>query len=119
MLTEFGRCLRKLRIDRGELLRDMAQKLNVSSAYLSAVETGKRSVPASWTKQIATQYSLTQDEIRNLMDAAELSAQEVRISFAQATDNQKQAALSFAKALDGLSDDDLKKIMEVVHGKKR
>lgn len=119
MLTEFGRYLRKLRIDRGELLRDMAQKLNVSSAYLSAVETGKRNIPLNWTKQIATLYSLTPNEIDDLTEAAEQSAQEIRISFAQATDSQKQAALSFAKALDGLSDDDLKRIMEVVHGKKR
>ena len=44
MLTEFGKILRKLRIDRQELLRDMAKNLEVSSAYLSAVETGKRKI---------------------------------------------------------------------------
>ena len=45
MLTEFGKCLRKIRIDKAELLKDMAEKLQVTSAYLSAVEHGKREIP--------------------------------------------------------------------------
>ena len=45
MLTEFGKALRKIRIDRQQLLKDMANKLGVSSAYLSAVENGKRRMP--------------------------------------------------------------------------
>ena len=38
MLTSFGKTLRKLRIDNEELLKDMALKLGVTLAYLSAVE---------------------------------------------------------------------------------
>lgn len=45
MLTRFGKQLRKLRIDREERLKDMADRLNVTTAYLSAVENGKRTVP--------------------------------------------------------------------------
>ena len=52
MLTEFGKFLRKIRIDRQELLRDMAGTLGVSVAYLSAVENGKRNVPVSWINKI-------------------------------------------------------------------
>lgn len=44
-LTEFGKFSRKLRIDNGELLKDMAIKLNVTVSYLSAVEIGKRNIP--------------------------------------------------------------------------
>ena len=42
MLTSLGKFLRKLRIDNNELLKDMAQKLNVSVSFLSAVENGKK-----------------------------------------------------------------------------
>ena len=42
MLTSFGKFCRKLRINNGELLYDMAEKLDVSSAFLSKVENGKR-----------------------------------------------------------------------------
>ena len=66
MLTEFGKILRKLRIDRQELLRDMAKNLEVSSAYLSAVETGKRKIPIDWCSKISTLYKLDPDTIREL-----------------------------------------------------
>ncbi|KHF28295.1 Helix-turn-helix domain protein [Anoxybacillus sp. BCO1] len=51
MLTEFGRFCRKLRIDNGELLKHMADKLGVTSSYLSAVENGKRNVPQDWVEK--------------------------------------------------------------------
>ena len=38
MLTSLGKFLRKLRIDRGEILKDMADKLGVTVSFLSAVE---------------------------------------------------------------------------------
>ena len=38
MVNNFGKFCRKLRIDKGELLYDMATKLEVSSAFLSKVE---------------------------------------------------------------------------------
>lgn len=42
MLTAFGKELRKLRIMAGELIRDMAARLDVTASYLSGVdaETG-------------------------------------------------------------------------------
>lgn len=41
MLTEFGKVLRSIRISRHELLKDMADKLKITSAQLSSIETGK------------------------------------------------------------------------------
>jgi len=38
MLTSLGQFLRKLRLERGEILKTMADKLGVTSAFLSAVE---------------------------------------------------------------------------------
>lgn len=118
MLTAFGRFLRKLRIDRQELLKDMSAKLNVSSAYLSAVETGKRKIPASWVSIISNLYHLSKDEQADLQDAYELSAQEVRINLVNASDYKREAAISFAKALDGLDDKALKKIMDTMKKKR-
>lgn len=58
-LTEFGKFLRKLRIDNGELLKDMSIKLNVTPSFLSMVETGRRSVPKKWEEEIEKIYSLS------------------------------------------------------------
>lgn len=118
MLTAFGRFLRKLRIDHDELLKDMATKLSVSSAYLSAVETGKRKIPTSWVKIISELYRLGKDEQANLQDAYELSAQEVRINLANTSDYQREVAISFAKKLDGLDDKTLKNIMDAMRKKR-
>lgn len=119
MLTEFGKILRKIRIDNQELLKDMAKKLGVSSAYLSAVETGKRKVPSDWVPKVAALYTLDRESKDELELACEQSAQEVKISLAKATGLQREAAISFAKALEGLDDQKLKKIMEVVDERRR
>ena len=46
-MTPFGRRLRELRRERGQTLKAMAAALHVSSAYLSALEHGRRGRPAS------------------------------------------------------------------------
>lgn len=111
MLTEFGKALRKIRIDRQQLLRDMADKLGVSSAYLSAVETGKRRIPQDWVSKIASIYSLSCEEQADLQSAADNSVFDVTISLVNASEQKRNAVLSFARALDGLNDEDLKRIM--------
>lgn len=118
MLTNFGKALRKIRIDHDELLRDMAVALGVSSAYLSAVETGKRRIPDDWINKISLHYHLTPDEHAELLQAAEESAQEVRISLQDASDVKRGAVLTFARTLDRLSDEELKKIMQTMREKR-
>ena len=54
MITEFGKELRKLRIDRGEILKTMAEKINVTSSYLSAIECGKRNIPADLIQKLTS-----------------------------------------------------------------
>lgn len=117
MLTEFGKALRKIRIDRQQLLRDMADKLGVSSAYLSAVETGKRRIPQDWVSKIASIYSLSCEEQADLQSAADNSVFDVTISLVNASEQKRNAVLSFVRALDGLNDEDLKRIMASMKGK--
>ena len=45
-MTPFGREIRKMRSERGVTLSDMAKALQVSPAYLSALEHGKRGKPS-------------------------------------------------------------------------
>ena len=64
MITSVGKYLRKLRIDNGEILRDMADVLNVSSAFLSAVENGKKKMPTLWLPKLQKNYNLTDGSVR-------------------------------------------------------
>ena len=56
MLTSIGRFLRKLRIDNGEILKDMAEALGGSSAFLSAVENGKKKMTEGWIEKLKSIY---------------------------------------------------------------
>jgi transcriptional regulator with XRE-family HTH domain len=70
MLTEFGKFTRKLRVDNDELLKYMADKLGVSSSYLSSVETGKRKTPVEWVDKISQLYNLDEhmkSKLKNLI----------------------------------------------------
>jgi len=114
MLTELGKILRKIRIDRQELLRDMAETLGVSAAYLSAVENGKRNAPVAWIDKIIQAYRLNPDVAKQLRTAFDESKDELRISLQRVSAQQRNTAISFAKALEGLSDEELERIMKVV-----
>ena len=119
MLTQFGIMLRKIRIERQELLKDMAGKLDVSSAYLSAVETGKRRIPQNWVTIISEEYALDKKSADALQEAADNFALEITISLDGVSPAKREAVLSFAKALDGLSDDELTRIMSAMKKKGR
>ena len=62
-MTPFGDRMRKLRAERGVTLKDMAEALGVSSAYLSALEHGKRGRPG-WhlIQRILAYFNIIWDE---------------------------------------------------------
>jgi transcriptional regulator with XRE-family HTH domain len=62
MVTVFGKFLRKLRVDRELTLRDMATSLGISSAYLSAMELGKRTIQPQLADKIAAIYGVPCDQ---------------------------------------------------------
>lgn len=66
MVTNFGKFLRKLRIDEDESAEEMASKLGVTKSYLSLVETGKRTVPKKWIDLITKNYELSTFQLKEL-----------------------------------------------------
>ena len=52
MLTNFGKFCRKIRMDNKETQVEMAERLGVSDSYLSCIEIGKRTPPATFVAQI-------------------------------------------------------------------
>lgn len=66
MVNNFGKFCRRLRIDRGEILADMAKKLGVSSAFLSKVETGGKKPPKEWKDKIVALYDLNNQKAAEL-----------------------------------------------------
>ncbi|MBK1795008.1 helix-turn-helix transcriptional regulator [Devosia sp. WQ 349] len=79
-MTPLGMKLRAMREARGISLKEMAAALNVSSAYLSALEHGKRGVPTSFLlHRIITFFNVIWDEAEELQRLAEISDPKVTI----------------------------------------
>lgn len=114
MVTELGKFLRKLRIDNDELMLDMANKLEVSSAFLSAVENGKKKPPLKWEKEIEKLYSLSKEKIREWEDLFFDVINETSITLEQFTDAGKDFMLEFARKVDRLSEQESKTIRSIL-----
>lgn len=115
MLTKFGKELRKIRLDRDELLRDMADKLDVTVAYLSAVENGKRKVPDEWIPKIVDLYELDDDVAEKLQKFAYEERNDLKLNLSNITSEQRELAYSFARRFKNLSSSDvieMKKILD-------
>ncbi|MCI9509536.1 MAG: helix-turn-helix transcriptional regulator [Angelakisella sp.] len=118
MITRFGKELRKLRIDHGEILKDMANRLGVSPAFLSAVEVGKKNIPEEWPKKIAAIYKLNPDEEESLLSCAKESVRSIKIDLSSVGDLQHRTALVFARDFNGMSDETAERILQLIQGDK-
>lgn len=111
MITEFGKELRKIRIDHDEILKDMAEHLGVTASFLSAVEVGKKNIPNGWIDLIAQAYNLNKTEKDSLEEKAQRSINAIKINLYGSTQKQRDLALVFARKFDDLSDETASKIL--------
>lgn len=79
-MTPFGDRMRKLRSERGVTLKEMAEALGVSSAYLSALEHGKRGRPG-WhlIQRILAYFNIIWDEADEVVRLARISHPRITI----------------------------------------
>ena len=121
MLTEFGKAVRKLRIDLSLTLRDMAEELGVSPAYLSGVETGRKNVGENLVKGVIQFFARKGVDAEHLIEAAQRSRKEVRLRMSKAREDQQDLAVALARRFEGegLSRDEVKEIMTTLNEKPR
>ena len=114
MLTKIGKELRKIRLDRDELLKDMADKLNVTVAYLSAVENGKRKFPDSWIQIIALKYGLEDYEVERLQKLAFDERDCININMDNVDIKGRNLAYSFARRFQDLSLEEIEELEKIL-----
>lgn len=114
MITQLGKFLRKLRIDRGEILKNMADKLEVSPAFLSAVENGKKKMPSSWNSKICILYQLNLQARQDFTRAIAETENTITMSMEQLAVPQKEIAISFARQFPELSEEEMNIINSVL-----
>lgn len=114
MITEFGKTCRVIRIHANELLKQMAEKLEVSSSYLSAVETGKKSIPATWPDTIANLYNLDDKKRSELREAAKFSSNNLKIELDGYNKRDKEVLFSFARDFTKMNNDAKDEIIKIL-----
>lgn len=116
--TSFGEFLRILRIKHHEVMGDLAKVLNVKTPFLSAVENGKKNVPAEWIDKIISHYDLSSSEQSKLARAIEESKTQYKLKMQNVGIFQRRAAMEFARSFDDMDDETAIKIMELLNKKK-
>lgn len=106
-LTPLGVKLRQLRQARGVTQAEMAEALNVSSAYLSALEHGKRGMPNwAFVQRIVGYFNLIWDDADELETLAFLSHPRVTVDTADLSPNATRLANVIAQRIGHLSASD-------------
>jgi transcriptional regulator with XRE-family HTH domain len=103
-VTPFGARLRALRGRQGVTLKQLAEALQVSAAYLSALEHGKRGAPSTGlVHQVNEYFGLIWDEADELSRLARLSNPRVTVNTAGLTPEQTALANRLAQTIQRLS----------------
>lgn len=111
MLTEFGKALRKLRIDFSLTLGGLGELLGVSAAFLSAVETGRKPVPSNLLAKLQSQLPIGQETLKSLEVAAAKQMNEVVVGLgSQRNDRARELAVAFARRFDTMDAEEVEKM---------
>lgn len=114
-MTPFGAKVRQLRDAKGIPLKQMAADLNVSSAYLSALEHGNRGRPApGLVMQIAGYLGCIWDAAEELKRLAELSHPKVTIHTAGLSPDRTELANRLALGIRDLPDGVVAHMLDVI-----
>jgi len=116
MLTNLGRVLRKMRIDHGEILKDMADRFGITASYLSAVENGKRPIPEVWEKIILESYPLDERQKDELRRAVIESIDSITLDVSESGFANKEVAFAFARKVADLPEEKLLEIKRILGG---
>lgn len=118
MVTTLGAFLRKLRLDNGEILKNMAENLGVSSAFLSAVENGKKKMPEAWYEKLTTLYDLNTEQQDILQQVSLESSGIVELNLKNVSHGNRRLAVSFARKFDSLDEETSQQIFKLLNKRK-
>jgi Zn-dependent peptidase ImmA (M78 family)/transcriptional regulator with XRE-family HTH domain len=111
-LTPFGIALRKLRLDKGMRLLDLASLLGLSTAFVSAIETGRKPIPDGYVLKVSRAMALTTDELSGLRKAADRTRSVVKIE--KLPEDQRELVAAFARRLDKVPADMIAELKKIV-----
>jgi len=114
-MTPLGLHLRKLRKARGITQKEMARGINVSPAYLSAMEHGHRGIPSFDMLQRITGYlNIIWDEADTLQRLAILSDPRVVIDTIELSATATELANKLNQKIGTMSDNQMQELLQSI-----
>lgn len=108
-LTRFGSAVRKARIDSGVTLSEMAEALQVTPAFLSSIEVGRKKIPEAWVKRVEEYFESKGLTIR-LAEEAMLSNKTIPLAGFSA--GQQAVLAGFARR--NRTDEEVQQFMKLI-----
>ena len=117
-MSKFGKVMKEIRKPLGESLRAMAKRLDISPAFLSALEVGKKTIPYSYASKIAKEYELDLETERKIEVAILETNGYFRIDLTKLNKLEKEVALLFARKVKDLTKKQIKELSELLGDEK-
>ena len=119
-MTPFGEKMRKLRVDRAITLKQMSSAIGVSSAYLSALEHGKRGRPG-WhlIQRIIAYFNIIWDEAEEVTRLARISHPRITIDTSGLNPLATELANRLADDISKLEPQMLNELLTVLSAKRQ
>lgn len=99
MATELGILLRHWRLDKGVNMFEMASSVGISTAFLSAIENGKKKITDKIISKIIDYFDLSEENVKSLHNAIDKSNKKVTISLENINQADQDGVLAFARNL--------------------
>lgn len=118
MAAEFGSTVQRLRRLAGLTLYEVAQRMKISTAFLSAVETGRKRVPEGFVQKLAAAFPEAKAEESLLETLASQARKQVVVPLEQASRKDADLATVLARKFNSLSEAEKDRIREIIDNHK-
>ena len=114
MTTQLGKELKKLRIDLGINLMGMSKLVNVSTAFLSAIETGRKRVPDNFLDALVAKIPAVAKDRSKYEVLINQARREVRMPIDNVNYDDAMLATALARRFGSLSAEDKERLKTIV-----
>ncbi|MBV5337482.1 MAG: helix-turn-helix domain-containing protein [Deltaproteobacteria bacterium] len=116
MITQLGKELKKLRIDLGVTLMGLSELVDLSPAFLSAIETGRKRVPDNFLDTLAAKIPVVAKEREKYEVLINQARKEVRMPLDTANYQDAMLATEFARRFGSLSESEKSRLNSILKG---
>lgn len=112
-LTPFGKAVRKARLDADVTLSEMATTLGYTPAFMSALETGRKKIPAEIVAKTEQYFAARSVRLESLQPLADVS--NATVSLDGLTPEHQMMVAGFARAsMRDVDPDDLEQLKSLL-----